>query len=177
MPRSCRGRPSTVICGSATTPSRSLARAGREMRTRRSAGIRMGVQGLGRDRQYDGENAALAGHVLHLAAAAVHADALAGDGQTEAEAGLVDSAPLEGTEPLLRLAGRQTTALVLDLDEDATPVLARAQRDVALGVGELERVLQEVGDGGRKQVAVDIDRDAVLHRLDGEIDVPRFLIG
>jgi hypothetical protein len=45
-----------------------------------------------------------------------------------------------------------------------------------MGVGELERVLQEVGDGRRQQLAVRLDGNAVLHRRDGEIDLPRLCI-
>src|ERR1700682_5044332 len=80
-------------------------------------------------RQLDREDAALAGHVHDPNLAAVRVDALAADGKTKPEAGLVGAAPIERTEQPLRLARRQTAALVFDLDEDSISLLERAHRD------------------------------------------------
>src|SRR5260370_40028341 len=72
-----------------------------------------------RDQQLDGEDAAFAGHVLDVDLAAISAHALAADGEAKAEAGIVGAAPLERTEPLLRLAGPQAATLAVNFDKDA----------------------------------------------------------
>lgn len=66
-------------------------------------------------RQLDGEDASLAGEVAHLDLAAVRADALAGDGEPEAQAAAILVSLLEPLEQLLGPADQAAT-LVLDRD-------------------------------------------------------------
>ena len=112
-------------------------------------------------------------------------DAFAADEETEAEAASIGSMLLERFEQLLDFAGRQPAALVLDVDLDVIALRRRPQRDVTARRRELERVLQEVRDGAREDLRVDLDRDAgldgshaereaVRRRLDASIDL-RFL--
>src|SRR5438874_1432886 len=70
-------------------------------------------------RQIDDEDAALSGHIPHVQLAPTGLDAAAADREPESETGAIWASLHEGLEQLLCPLGRQSPALVLDLDQDA----------------------------------------------------------
>ena len=76
-------------------------------------------------------------------------------------------------EQVVGSAARQTAALILDLDQDALLAGGDAQRDDGGGLGELERVLENVRDHRGEDLAVGQDRYAGLDGDDVELDAAR----
>ena len=99
---------------------------------------------VARDWQIDGEDASLARQVPHVDVAAVRSNALTADREPQTQTTPVNSSTLEGLKELLVFSRRKSAAFVLDFDEDAALLPACPKADVALPVGELECILQEV---------------------------------
>jgi hypothetical protein len=91
----------------------------------------------------------------------VRLDDLAADGETETEPRAIRAALLEGAKERLGFSGRETAALVFDIDEDVIMGGTRSEPDVALGMTKLDRVLEQIGYRRCKQLPVRIDRNAV----------------
>src|ERR1700729_3948132 len=68
--------------------------------------------------QFDGEHTALAGHIAHAQRAVVRLDTAPGDGQAEPDPGFVGAALRERLEQAFGIAWRQTSAVVLDVDQN-----------------------------------------------------------
>ena len=56
----------------------------------------------------------------------------------------------------------QTTTMILDINQDPIRDCISVHRDLSAVLRELERVLQQVSDGRKKHVAVDIDRKTLV---------------
>ena len=121
--------------------------------------------------QLDGEDASAAGDVARRDLAAVRADALTGDGEPEAQTASILASLLEELEQVLGSSG-QAAAFVLDRDEDAIGVCVCPHEDMAPGARELEGVLQQVRDGGREDLSVDLDPDPCGTGGDRELQAP-----
>ena len=87
-------------------------------------------------------------------------DGTTADRKAQADTGTIVAALRERHEEFFGPARWQTAALIGDLDEHVPRGNARGQRNAAPGVRELERVLQQVGEGGRKHFAIGRDRQA-----------------
>src|ERR1041384_5259365 len=74
------------------------------------------------------------------------------------DTGAIVAALRERQEKFFGPARWQTAALIGDLDEHMPRGNARGQSNVAPGLRELERVLQQVGESGRKHFAIGRDR-------------------
>src|SRR6267378_5936616 len=123
--------------------------------------------------EIDGEDAAFPGQVADVKGAAVGLDSLAADGQPEAQACAIGAPAVERAEKLLGEAAGQPAALVFDFD--ANPALGGngPEADMAFAAAELERVAEEIGDGGRQEQTVGVDGNRARHRRDGEVNASR----
>src|SRR5450631_3006650 len=92
----------------------------------------------------DGEYASHARDVAHADDSLVRLDAAARDRQPQPEAAAIGALLREGHEHLLRIARREASAIVLDIDQDSIARCVGVQRDLRSVVGELECVLQQV---------------------------------
>ena len=90
--------------------------------------------------------------------------------RAQAQAAAIAPLLLERLEHRVRRAVRQPAALVLDLEPDPLGVHVRPQPHPAAGAGELERVLQHVGDRGGEQRLVDLDVDVRIYGRDGQLE-------
>src|SRR5260370_38334863 len=95
-------------------------------------------------REIDGKHAAFAREVAHRKLAAVRLHCLAGDGKSEAHAASLRPSPRERSKHLIRLSRRETAALILDLDDDASDGCPDPQPDVSGRARGLESVLNQV---------------------------------
>jgi hypothetical protein len=128
---------------------------------------------LERHREIDGEDAPFPGEVAHVKGAAVGLNTLAADGQPEAQTCAVGAPAFEGTEELLGKAVCQPSALVLDFDANPAGPCHGPEQDMPFAAAELERVAEEIRDGGREQQAIGVDGDPARHRRDGEVNASR----
>jgi hypothetical protein len=125
---------------------------------------------LERHREIDGEDAAFPGQVADVKGAAVGLDCLPADGQPETQAGAVGAPPLERAEKLFGEARSQPAALILDLDANLALGRDGPEEDTAIGTAELERVAEEIRNGGREEQAVGVYGDPGRHCADGQVD-------
>jgi hypothetical protein len=128
---------------------------------------------LERHREIDGEDAPFPGEVAHVKGAAVGLNTLAADGQPEAQTCAVGAPAFEGTEELLGKAVCQPSALVLDFDANPAGPCHGPEQDMPFAAAELERVAEEIRDGGREEQAISVDGDPARHRRDGEVNASR----
>src|SRR5580658_7681299 len=94
-------------------------------------------------------------------------DALATDRQSETQPRSVVASPFEWAKQFGGPPGRQASALVLDLDQYAILGRRGLQRYVTMGTGELQRVLQQVGNRRREERPVDVHVHPRLSWRDG----------
>src|SRR6266478_3274105 len=120
--------------------------------------------------EIDREDTAFPGQVPDVKGAAVGLDSLAADGQPEAQACAIGAPALEGEEKLLGEAGGQPAALVFDFDANLALGGHGPEADMAFAAAELERVAEEIGDGGRQEQPVGVDGNRARDGRDGEVD-------
>jgi len=96
-------------------------------------------------REVEREDAPLAGQVADADFSPVRPRRLEADRQAKTDAAAVPTALRVRSEQLLDLPGGQTSALILDVEQDAVGRHAGRQRDRAPLPGELERVVEGVG--------------------------------
>src|SRR6185437_5058120 len=89
-------------------------------------------------------------------------DAAPADCQPEPKPGSVLIALLEGQEHSVGAARLQTTTMILDINQDPIRDCMGVHRDFRAVRRELEGILQQVSDGRKKHVAVDIDRKTLV---------------
>jgi hypothetical protein len=83
----------------------------------------------------------------------VRLDAATADGQAESEPGSVLATLGERPEHASRSAARQTSAMILDIDQDAIRHCVRMQRDIPAMLRKLERVLQQIAERRKQNVS------------------------
>ena len=119
-------RPSQIKKGSAS--ARALDVHSRASVAARASSLN-GREGRKRDpRQVDAEDASPVRKVAGIDPAIVRFDAHAAEGEAKAHAGSIGPPLLERAKQLVDIPTRETTALVLDLDEHAFGAGANAQR-------------------------------------------------
>src|SRR6478672_2162098 len=80
---------------------------------------------------------------------------------------------MKGEKETFGLSREQAAALIFDVDVDTIGPCARSKPDVAGVEGELERILEEIGHGGRQKLSIHIDDDAVLDAFDRKLVAAR----
>src|SRR5579859_1484001 len=155
LPGSISGAPAFVGI------SPKLLRAGTNRRRRR-----------GLFRQIDREDASLAGKIADAKLALHRLDGLQTDREPKPQATPVRTSLVERLQEALCFAGWQAAAPVLDLDEDTCRGGGRPEGDRGAGERELERVLEQVEDGGGEDLSIGSHDDHVIDRLDREMDSP-----
>src|SRR6185369_14153055 len=121
------------------------------------------------ERQLDEKDTASAWEVPKRNPAAIGFDGPATDRQTETETRAVRTPLFEWAEDRFDRSRGQSATLVLDFEPEATCRGTDPEPHLARRPGELERVLQQVGDRGGEEVAVDIHEQIVVQRLDDEL--------
>ena len=101
---------------------------------------------------------------MDLATAGLHA--LEADRESETQPVVVDAPLFERPKQAFGLSRRQASALVLDVDENATVCRASSHGDTTMGTSELEGILDEVRDHRREDLVVGLDDDIVRTGLD-----------
>ncbi len=124
-------------------------------------------------RQIDREHAADARRVADMNHAVVDLDAPRADLEPEPQARAIARSLLEWAKQILGLARRQATALILDVDQHAIVGHARTQDHVAVGVRELERVLQQIRDDRLEDLSIGVHGRVGRIRHDRELDAAR----
>src|SRR5688572_32615282 len=109
-------------------------------------------------RKVNRENATRTWHVSHTENAPVSLDAPPGDRQAQPQTASVFSPLSESLKHLLRVAWWQTSAMVLDVDQDAISHRICIEADFAMGMRKLEGVLQEISGRCQDQVPIHIER-------------------
>lgn len=113
-------------------------------------------------RKIDGEDTPRARNVADTENSIIRLDATPTDCEPESEPGFVGAALRKWQEHVLCTAWWQTTAMILDVDQDAIRDCIGVHRDLSARCRELERVLQQVSKCREKHVGVDINRKAIL---------------
>src|SRR6185312_12162102 len=111
-------------------------------------------------RKVDRENTSRARNVADSENAVVRLDGTPTDRESESEPGFVRPGLGKRQEHFICAAGRQTTAMILDIDQDAICNCIGVYGNLSPMVRELERVLQQVSQGRKKHVGVDVHRKA-----------------
>ena len=120
--------------------------------------------------QVDGKHASGAREVVRVDLASVRFSAPSAEGETKTHAGSIGAALLERAEELVDIPTRQTSALVLNLDEHSLGAGANSEHDRRPGPCELEGVVQQVSHDRGQDLAIGLNRHAVFDGHYGQTD-------
>lgn len=117
-----------------------------------------------------GEDAALARKIANGNSTAIRFDGLARNGKPQPQTRTIGPSLFEWAKQFFNRSGREATTFILDFDRDAIGRQMSSKSDVASRSRELERVLKQIRHGGCKELSIDVDDQAFVHRLDAELD-------
>src|SRR5581483_1445365 len=133
----------------------------------------LGERGDLEPRQVDGKDAPPVRQVAREDATVVGFRAPSTEGEPQTQPGPIRASLLEGPEQRLTISAREPAAFVLDLDAHAIGARFNPERDRRTRTSELERVLQQVPNHRREDLAIGLDGDARFDRQHAQRNSPR----